>query len=344
MKSSISQFIVGLLVGAVVCCVLFAWIGQRDGAQAETGSRKLTVAHSLPVTHPVHKGLEEFGRELAELSNGTLNVEIFPSEQLGNETECLEKVQQGTIDITKVSAAPIGNFVPVFKLFSLPYLFRDGAHYWSVLDGEIGESLLATLGSNEDGSPNGLVGVAYYDSGSRSFYTTKPVTTPEDLEGMKIRVMQDPVSEDTVKSMGASAITMSFGELYTSLKQGGVDGAENNPPSLLASRHFEICKYYILDEHSRIPDVLVAGSKLWDSLGETEREWIREAARRSSVFQRKLWAEETQRSLEELEKGGVKIIKADQALFLDKTAGVMKKYATGTRKEIVERIQQVEKY
>ena len=304
MKASLSQFIFGVLLGVLLTCVAFAWLGPQSN------SRSIIVAHELKTTHPVHKGIEEFGRELDKLSGGTLTVKIFPGGQLGKETVCLEKTQQGEIDITKVSCAPVGNFVPVFKLFSLSYLFRDRDHYWNVLDGEIGTDLLTALGELDNGNASGLVGMAYFDAGSRSFYATGELTGPESLKGMKIRVMEDAVAEATVKAMGAQAVTMSFGELYTSLKQGGVDGAENNAPSLYTSNHYEICKNYLLDSHSRVPDVLVASSKFWDSLNETEREWVRQAAQHSSVFQRNLWQEESQRSLDELRAKGVTIREA----------------------------------
>lgn len=342
MKASTSLFIVGLLVGTLLACLGFAWIGQSGGHSGAAGSgRVLTVAHGLPIGHPVHKGLEEFGQELLKLSGGRLSVQIYPSEQLGNETECLEKLQQGGIDITKVGAAPIGNFVPLFKLFSLPYLFRDHDQYWIALDGPVGQDLLKAVAVSEAGTPSGLIGLTYYDAGSRSFYTTRPVNVPADLKGLKIRVQQDPVAEATVKALGASAVSMSFGELYTSLQQGGVDGAENNPPSFLSSRHFEICKHYILDEHSSIPDVLLASSKLWDSLDEEERGWLSEAAVRSSKFQRVLWAKETQRSLKELAAAGVTIIPTDPATFREAVKPVMEEFATGARADMVQRIQTV---
>ncbi|MEP4076269.1 TRAP transporter substrate-binding protein [Haloferula sp.] len=342
MKPSLSQFIFGLLVGAIVCCLGFAWLGQQEkGAGGGASTREVTVAHGLPVTHPVHLGIEEFARELTKRSGGTMTVNIFPGEQLGNETVCLEKTQQGEIDITKVSCAPIGNFVPVFKLFSLPYLFRDGDHFWRVLDGEVGMDLLNALETTEDGGSSGLVGLAYYDAGSRSFYATQPLTSPASLDGLKIRVQQDPVAEATVKSLGASAVTMSFGELYTSLKQGGVEGAENNPPSFLSSRHFEVCKHYLLDEHSRIPDVLVTGSKFWESLSEAEKGWVEGAAKHSSEFQRKVWAEETKKAMDELVAGGVTILEADSASFRELTTGVVEKFATGERKVFATRIEAV---
>ena len=343
MKPTHSTFILGLLLGILACSLGFAWIGQRSGDGVSGGNVKtVTVAHGLPVTHPVHKGIEEFGRELLQLSGGTMKVSIFPSEQLGNETVCLEKTQQGKIDITKVSCAPIGNFVPVFKLFSLPYLFRDRDHFWRVLDGDVGGSLLDALETNAEGNSSGLVGLAYYDAGSRSFYAGTPLNSPADLKGLKIRVQQDPVAEGTVKSLGASAVTMGFGELYTSLKQGGVDGAENNPPSLLSSRHFEVCKHYMLDEHSRIPDVLVTGTKFWDKLSEQEKGWVREAAERSSAFQRDLWEKDTESSLEQLEEAGVTITRPDPAEFQRLTEGVVEKFATDGRMEFVTRIKEVE--
>ena len=342
MKASSSLFVAGLLVGLLAACLTFAWIGQGKGDEGgDSGGRVLTVAHALPVEHPVHRGIEYFGEQLAELSKGALAVKIFPSEQLGNETECLEKVQQGGIDITKVSAAPIGNFVPVFKLFSLPYLFRDNEHFWKTLDGRVGRDLLDELGTTGEGTPSGLVGLGYYDAGSRSFYTTKPVESPADLSGLKIRVQQDPVAEDTVKAMGASAVAMAFGELYTSLKQGGVDGAENNPPSFLSSRHFEICKHYILDAHSSIPDVLVGSAKFWETLNDTERGWVMEAMSRSSRFQRELWAEETQKALVEVRAAGVTVVEPDTGPFRRAAEPVTAKYATGKRAEMVQRIHEV---
>lgn len=341
MKASISQFVFGILVGSLLTCVGFAWLGQRAGHETVGSARSITVAHGLPIEHPVHAGIEEFGRELEKLSGGTLKVNIFPGAQLGNETVCLEKTQQGEIDITKVSCAPIGNFVPVFKLFSLPYLFRDRDHYWRVLDSDVGNDLLSELSTLDSGGSSDLVGMTWFDAGSRSFYATRELDGPESLAGLKIRVMQDPVAEATVKALGASAVTMSFGELYTSLKQGGVDGAENNPPSLYSSRHFEVCKNYMLDEHSRIPDVLVAGSKFWDGLNETEQSWVQLAAKHASQFQRDLWAAASQKSLDELKEAGVTISSADTAEFQRLTEDVVTRFATGDRKTFVDRIKDV---
>ena len=193
------------------------------------------------------------------------------------------------IDATKVSAAPIGNFVPAYSVFSLPYLFRDEDHFWKVLEGPVGEEMLEVLATRGDGSPSGLHGLGYFDSGSRSFYTVNPVNSPSDLEGKKIRVMNDPVAMDMVQAMGGSPTPIAFGELYTALKQGTVDGAENNPPSFVTSRHYEICKHYMLNHHSRIPDVILIGSDVWDSLSSAEKSWLEQAIDHASKFQRELW-------------------------------------------------------
>ena len=340
MKSSLANFIFGLLLGVLVSSLGFSWLGQKQPSES-SGVKKISLAHGMPEEHPVTKGIEEFSRELSELSGGSMKVEITGAGAGGSEEECLESAQRGALDITKVSCAKVGNFVPVFKLFSLPYLFRNGEHYWEVLDGEIGGELLVALESNAEGRKSGLVGLTYYDAGARSFYAKKPLRSAADLKGLKIRVQADPVSEKTVKSLGASAVAIPFAELYTSLKQGGVDGAENNAPSYFSTSHYEVCKHYLLDKHSRIPDLLVMGSKFWEGLNEIEKGWVKEAAKRSSEFQRALWAEETEKLLGQLKEKGVTIREANIAEFQQLTSGVMTEFATGERLEYVSRIQEV---
>lgn len=330
MSRGTSNFIVGLLAGVVVAGGIFAWIGQRTDSGGGSGAKVLKVAHCLPTNHPVHKGLEEFKRVVEERSGGRLRIEIFPSGQLGSETESLEKVQAGTLDITKTSAAPIGNFVPAFKVFSLPYLFRDEEHYWKVLEGPAGRKMLDLLDEGGGGAKSsGLHGLGYFDSGSRSFYAVKPVRSPADLKGLKIRVMNDQVAMDMVEALGASPTPIAYGELYTALKQGTVDGAENNPPSFVTSHHCEICKNYILDRHARIPDVIMISSKVWKHLDAREREWISEGIAEATRFQRKLWKETVEKDLEDLRARGVTILEPDEAgleAFRAATKPVIGKY------------------
>jgi tripartite ATP-independent transporter DctP family solute receptor len=254
------------------------------------------------------------GQRLAEKSGGTMRVDVYPSGQLGSERECLELVQLGGLAMTKVSASVLEGFAPEFKVFGLPYLFRDAAHKTAVLDGPIGKEILAAPQSKF------MRGLCYYDSGSRSFYTKKPIRTPADLKGLKIRVQESPMAFALIRAFGASATPIAFGELYTALQQGVVDGAENNTPTFHLSRHYEVCKFYSLDEHTSVPDVVVVGTHFWNSLTPPQQKWLQEAADESAAHQRKLWGVSTAESLAAVEKGGVEIIRPDQAAFRDAVA------------------------
>lgn len=341
MSKSTSLFVVGLLIGAVAASALFAMLGSRQTGAGAAASRLLRVAHSLPTAHPVHQGITFMADRVHELSGGRMRLEIFPNEQLGNETQGLEQTQAGTLAITKVSCGVIGNFVSLYNVFSLPYLFRDEDHLWSVLDGDIGQELLERLAVGNDGRPSGLTGLCFYDAGSRSFYTKVPIRTPDDVKGKKIRTMNDQVAMDIINAMGGAATPIAWGELYTSLQQGVVDGAENNAPSLLTSRHFEVCKYYTLDHHTRLPDVVVVSSKVWERLSPEEQAWLRKAAEESSDYQRKLWAVENEKALTQLKEAGVQVSTVDIEPFRKASEPVLQKYSTGPLKELVNRIQAV---
>jgi tripartite ATP-independent transporter DctP family solute receptor len=275
----------------------------------------IKLAHGLDPQHSVHKGMVHLGDRLAEKSGGTMRVDVYASGQLGSERECLELVQIGGLAMTKVSASVLEGFAPEFKVFGLPYLFRDDAHKTAVLAGPIGKEILAAPESKF------MRGLCYYDSGSRSFYTkSRPVRTPDDLKGLKIRVQESPMAFALIRAFGASATPISFGELYTSLQQGVVDGAENNPPSFHLARHYEVCKYYSLDEHTSVPDVVVVSTHFWKSLTPQQQNWLQEAADESAVYQHQLWGESTTTSLAAVEKAGVEIIRPDKALFAARVA------------------------
>jgi tripartite ATP-independent transporter DctP family solute receptor len=295
-----------------VALVASSWLLAGCGAQRDVKIIKL--AHGLDQQHSVHKGMVYLGQKLAEKSGGKLRVDVYPSGQLGSERECLELVQIGGLAMTKVSASVLEGFAPEFKVFGLPYLFRDDAHKTAVLDGPIGKEILAAPQSKF------MRGLCYYDSGSRSFYTKKPVRTPDDLKGLKIRVQESPMAFALIRAFGASATPIAFGELYTALQQGVVDGAENNPPSFHLARHYEVCKYYTLDEHTSVPDVVVVNTHFWASLSPQEQTWLQEAADESAVYQRKLWTTSTEESLAAVAQAGVEIIRPDQTLFAAKVA------------------------
>jgi len=292
------------------------------------------LAHTLPTSHPVHQGMEVFGEKIKQESAGKLSVKIFPDGQLGTEREVLELLQIGSIAMTKVSAAAMANFAPEYKVMGVPYLFRDKAHLFKVLEGKTGEKLLLS------GSDYLLRGLCFYDAGSRSFYTKdKPIKTPADLKGLKIRVMNHQMSVDMVNQMGGSATPMAYGELYTALQQGVVDGAENNPPSFVTSRHYEVCKYYTLDEHSSIPDVLVVGTKYWETLSSEEQGWMKEAAKFSSKAQQGFWKKNVEECMVTLKAANVEIYKPEKSLFAEKSKAVLEGFVKDPKmKKLIDEI------
>jgi len=279
-----------------------------------SNTKYLKLGHALNIDHPVHKGMEYMAKKVKEKSDGALEIEIYPSQQLGSERQCLELLQIGSLAMTKVSAAVYENFAPDSKVLSLPYIFKSKEHAHNVLDGPIGKEMLL------QGQDFWLRGLAFFDAGQRSFYTKdRPVNKPEDLKGLKIRVQESVTAMDLVRSLGAAPTPIAWGELYTALQQGVVDGAENNPPSFYTSRHYEVCKFYSLNEHTAVPDLLIIGTVAWNRLTTQEQKWIQEAADEAVVYQRKIWAESEAEALTAVEKAGVEIIRPDKTLFSEKT-------------------------
>ena len=290
-----------------LCLVVFwAFCGKT------TGARVIKLGHGLPTSHPVHEAMVFLAERVQEKSGGTLRVDIHPNEQLGTERECIELLQIGVLGITKVSASVLEGFVSSYAVLSLPYIFRDEEHRFAVLDGDVGQRLFLA------GESVGLRGLAYYDAGSRSFYTKdRPVERPTDLRGLKIRTQESTLAMRTIRLLGGSATPIAWGELYTSLQQGVVDGAENNPPSFYLSRHYEVCKYYSLDEHTSTPDVLLIATSVWRSLSSEEQRILRESAMESTVLQRRLWKKATEEALEGVEAAGVEVLRPDKGPFVE---------------------------
>lgn len=281
----------------------------------------ITLAHGLDQQHSVHKAMVRFGEVLNEKSGGTMEVRVYPSQQLGSERELLELLQLGSVDITKVSAAVMENFVPEYRVFSLPYVFMGKEHAFDVLDGAVGKRIL------ESGERVKLHGLGYYDSGSRSFYTkSTPIETPSDLEGLKIRVQESVTAMNMVESFGGAPTPIAFGELYTALQAGVVDGAENNPPSFYLTRHYEVCRFYSINEHSRIPDVLLMSTHSWERLTDQQRQWVEEAVLESVDYQRVLWEESEQEALNAVKEHGVTVSYPDKVPFEQKVESMKESY------------------
>lgn len=302
------------------------------------GVRVLKLGHGLDTSHPVHAAMLYLAEKAEEKSNGKMIVQVYPNQQLGTERELVELLQIGSLAMTKVSTAAMEGFAPEIKILGQPYLFKDDAQQARVLEGPIGKQLLAA------GEKYWLKGLCFYDGGKRSFYTKdKPVMVPQDIEGLKIRVMESPTAVNMVQSFGGSPTPVSFGELYTALQQGIVDGAENNPPSFVTSRHYEVCKYYSLNEHTAIPDMMIVSTKVWDLLSDEERTWLQEAADESAVYQYKLWEESVAESMKILEEAGVEVLYPDKEPFrkeAEKVYELMKE----SDPEMYKLVQEIRKY
>ena len=332
----------GFLLGFGLCSFLFSWVLfiSRGNTDSDGVVVTLKFAHVLPTNHPVHQGIEFFADRLSTLSDGQMETVIYPSGQLGDETKCIENIQIGTLDLTKTSTSTMGNFLSLMKVFSLPYLFREEAHYWRVLEGSIGQEMLEAIAERDDGTQTGFIGLGYFDSGSRSFYADVPILKPDDFRGKKFRIMRDPVTMDTVDALGGSPTPIPWGELYTALKQGVVDGAENNPPSIVSARHSEISKYYMLTHHSRIPDIVIVSQKTWDRLSSQQKQWLKQAMADATQYQRGIWAESSQHAMDQMRAEGVTIHEVELKPFVTAVQPVIEKYAVGQLREWYDRIQE----
>jgi len=329
------------ILGLIAACPLaLVALAGAHGAPRETAPKKivLKLAHVLPASHSVHASLQFMATRLADLSGGVVDLEVHAAGALGTEPESIEQVQAGAIAAAKVSAAALEPIVADMAVFGMPYLFRDEKHCWNVLLGTIGKEILRSA------EAKGLHGVAYYDSGSRSFYTrSKPIHKPSDLRGLKLRVQPGKQAQEMITVLGGAPTPLEYGDVYTALQQKKIDGAENNPPSFYTSRHYEVAKHYSIDEHTRVPDVIVFSKSIWDRMTPQVRRWIEQAAAESVAFQRRLLRDQTEEALREVQKAGVKIYRPDQSAFAAAT-GPMYTEADGTRLgELARRIMVAEK-
>jgi tripartite ATP-independent transporter DctP family solute receptor len=280
--------------------------------------------------------------DLAARSGGALRLDVYPDEQLGPERELIEMLQFGSLGMTKVSTGVLESFSPKISVFSLPFLFRDRDHFWKVAESDIGRELLdASIAFN-------LKGLAFYDAGARSFYINKKsgkaIRTPQDLYGLSIRVMKSRTAVRMVEVLGANPVPIPFGELYSALDTGTVDGAENNPPSLHTSKQYEVSATYSLDEHTIVPDILIMSLDTWNRLSEDERRWVEASARASSRFQRELWIKAEESSLADMQKAGLRIFRdVDKEAFRRKAAAMYQdaEYQSPVIQDLIRRISEV---
>jgi tripartite ATP-independent transporter DctP family solute receptor len=270
-----------------------------------------------PLDHPSSYAEDYFGEQVALLTKGAVRVEVHHNTQLGDAVANVQSVRNGTIGFTTVSASNVNQVVPAMDMYSLPFLFKSEAHFWWFLAQPQAEELAKLL---ED---KGMKVLGYIDSGSRNFFTQKPVRTPDDLKGQKIRVMASPVMVKTMQAMGATGVPVAWAELYTALQTGVVDGAENNHPSVVAKKFYEVTKYYTLDEHMRIPDLLLVSMKLYNQLNDEQKKALIEAGARTQAYMRGAWKVSEIKDLQQLKGSFTEIIKIDKEPFVKSVSGLV---------------------
>jgi len=328
---------------AVVSAVSLSGCGgtaKKDAAKpaADAGKKMvLRYAENQPKDYPTTKAAREFAEIVKKKTNGRITVEVYDSAQLGDEKSVIEQIQFGSIDMARVSLSPLSEFAKQLNVLQLPYLYRDGAHMWKVLDGQIGQDLLKTL------DKSGIIGLTWFDAGARNFYTKAPAKSMADLKDMKIRVQESSMMMDLVKAVGANPTPMAYGEVYSALQTGVIDGAENNWPSYESTRHFEVAKNYMLDEHNRVPEPMIISKKTMDKISPADQKITREAALEAGKIERKLWAEREKASEKKVRDGGSTITKLTAAQhdeFVKAVKPLYDKYGADV-KDIIKKIQDV---
>ncbi|WP_191562192.1 TRAP transporter substrate-binding protein [Metabacillus idriensis] len=300
-----------LLTIIIVCALSLGTLSACSSkAAGEDETITMRLAHNQSETHPVHKSLTEFARLVEEKTDGSVKIQLYPNGQLGAEREVIELTQTGAVDFAKVSASALESFSEVYSLFSLPYLFDSKEHYYSVMNSKVAQEIYQ---STEE---IGFIGLSFYDGGSRNFYTkNKPIKHPDDLKGLKIRVQPSATSIKMIELMGGAPTPMSFGEVYTALQQGVIDGSENNETALTDNNHGEVAKQYSYSEHAMVPDMLIMNNTKWQELNEDQKLAISEAAKESTEFHKEVWEKAIAKSIEDAKKKNVTFSTPDKEPF-----------------------------
>lgn len=321
------------LLASAAAAALAAMTLSPAPAAAQTVTLRSADIH--PDGYPTVEAVKFFGELVEKGTNGRIKVQVFHSAQLGQEKETIEQARFGVIDLNRINMGPFNNIIAETLIPSLPFIFRDTAHMRKVMDGPIGEQILKSF------EPQGLVGLAFYDSGARSFYNSKrPIKTLADMKGMKVRVIQSDLFLDLVNALGANATPMPPGEVYSALQTGVVDGAENNWPSYDSFRHFEVAKFYSITEHSLSPEVFVMSKRSFDKLSPADQEVVRKAAKESVLKMRELWEAREKASEAKVRAAGVQVNSVDKAPFIEGMKPVYEKYAKDAKlKDMIQRIQ-----
>ncbi len=310
---------------ALVLVVLMLFVFSFSGFAMEKKGNVIVLkaADDHKDGYSTVEGLKLMATLVDKWTNGRIKIEVYPGAVLGSEKETIEQTQMGVIDINRVSISPVVSVYPKMAVFALPYIFASREHMWKVLESKIGQNMLSEI------EKVGFLGLAYMDSGARSFYTVKkPILSPADLKGLKIRTQKSPVMMDMVSAMGGKPVPMAFEEVYSALQTGVIDGAENNPPSYYETSHYEVAKYYSLDQHAMVPEIVLMSAKTWKKLSDQDKNIIKMAALAAQELQRKLWLKDEGIAMEKVKAAGCKIYNPEKKPFMEAVQPVYKKYAS----------------
>ncbi len=308
----------------VTVCALSALMGGALPGVACAQDKVVWKASDVhPIGYPTVEAIQRMGKKLEKETNGRISIQMYPSMQLGGEKEMIEQAQVGALQIARISVGAMGPVVDELNVFNLPFVFRDEAHMRKVIDGPIGQGLLEKITASPQSR---LVVLGWMDAGTRNVYSNKPVTKPEDLKGQKIRMMGNPLFVETMNAMGGNGVAMGFNELFGALQTGVVDGAENNPPTLLAQNHYTVSKVYSLTGHLIIPEIFVFSKRSWDALSKADQDLVRKLSREAQLEQRQLWDAYVGEAETKLKAAGVKFVTADKAAFYKATQPIRDKY------------------
>lgn len=293
-----------------------------------------------PAGYPTVVAVEHMGKKLEAATNGRLSVQMYAAMQLGGEKEAIEQAQIGALQLARVSVGALGPVVDDLNVFNLPFLFRDTAHMEKVIDGPIGDELLAKV---TDSPQTRLVGLCWMDAGARSMYDTRrAIRSIDDLKGLKVRVMGNPMFVDMMNALGGNGVSMGYDQVFSALQTGVVDGAENNPPSFVFDNHYQVAKHYTLTEHLIVPEILVFSRRTWDTLSKDDQALLKKVGREAQLEERELWHQTEQQAFDKMRASGVDVINvADRKPFQDAVKPVWDKYG-GKYAPLIKRIQDVQ--
>jgi tripartite ATP-independent transporter DctP family solute receptor len=333
---SMKKFLVVALVLTMAMTLLAGCGGGDKKAPAPAANEKIVIklGDVLADDHPHTQAYRFFAKRVAELTNNKVEVQVFPNSQLGNQRDMVEGMQMGSIQMGKSMMTVLAGFLPEVQVFDLPYIFRDRDHFYKVMDGPVGQSFM-----QERFPKVGLVGIAMFDAGVRSVYNSKrPIASPADMKGLKLRVPESPIYIDMMTAFGAIGTPMPVGEMYSALQSGVIDGAENAPIFYDKQKHYEVAKYFSNTNHIMTPDVLLISKKFYDTLPADVQKALVQAGKETQQYERKLWQDLENKTVEDLKKKGIAFNDADPKPFREASQSVWKKYEDKLGKALIQQI------